>query len=159
MHSVRLIATTEGTRGYFRGVGAAVSQIVPYMGLFFGTYETTRTYLAETQHIPVGWSDAISGSFAAGLGKTGVFPLDLIRKRLQVQGPTREKYVHRNIPVYSSVFGAAKSIIHQEGLRGLYKGLTVSLIKAAPLSALTMWSFERSLNLLEWVDPGKDEDS
>lgn len=63
-----------------------------------------------------------------------------------------QKYVHRNIPVYKGINSAAVDIFRHEGIRGLYKGLTVSLVKAAPLSAVTMWSFEESLKLLEWFD-------
>jgi solute carrier family 25 thiamine pyrophosphate transporter 19 len=33
----------------------------------------------------------------------------------------------------------------------LYRGLTVSLIKAAPASAVTMWTYERALKVMkEW---------
>ena len=39
-------------------------------------------------------------------------------------------------------------IFMKEGIRGLYRGLTVSLIKAAPASAVTMWTYERVLHSL-----------
>ncbi|KAI5850452.1 mitochondrial thiamine pyrophosphate carrier 1 [Morchella snyderi] len=154
-HSVRHIIENEGAYGFFRGLGAGIIQIVPHMGLFFMNYEFARQYLSTVQQLPSGWSDAIAGSFAATVAKTGVFPLDLIRKRLQVQGPTRQKYVHRNIPIYAGIFGTARDILSAEGLRGLYKGLFVSLVKAAPLSAVTMWTFERSLKGLTWLEERK----
>jgi solute carrier family 25 thiamine pyrophosphate transporter 19 len=62
---------------------------------------------------------------ASVIAKTGVFPFDLIRKRLQVQGPTRSRYVHKNIPEYKGVFRTMRDIIKAEGTRGLYRGLTV----------------------------------
>jgi solute carrier family 25 thiamine pyrophosphate transporter 19 len=122
--SIRDIAVNEGPRGFFQGLGAGVGQIIPYMGLFFATYETLRLPLG-TLHMPFGSGDAIAGVIASVIAKTGVFPFDLIRKRLQVQGPTREKYVHKNIPVYKGVFTTMRSIIKNEGKRGLYRGLTV----------------------------------
>lgn len=112
------------------------------------TYELSRKHL----NIPSGWGDAVAGAFAAATAKAGVFPLDLIRKRLQVQGPTRRKYVHRNIPVYVGIYATARDIVRAEGARGLYKGLWVSLVKAAPLSAITMWTFERSLKTIRWLE-------
>lgn len=151
-HSFTHILRHEGPSGFFRGLGAGVTQIVPYMGLFFMTYEITRGRLAAVQELPSGWCDAVGGSVAAAAAKAGVFPLDLIRKRLQVQGPTRQKYVHRNIPVYAGIWGTARDIVRAEGLRGLYKGLWVSLVKAAPLSAVTMWTFERSLKTMRWLE-------
>ena len=122
--SIREIAVNEGPRGFFQGLGAGVGQIIPHMGIFFATYETIRQPLA-TIELPFGSGDAAAGVVASVIAKTGVFPFDLIRKRLQVQGPTRSKYVHKNIPVYKGVFRTMRDIIRNEGTRGLYRGLTV----------------------------------
>lgn len=124
LSSIRDIAREEGPRGFFQGLGAGVGQIIPYMGIFFSAYETLRLPLGNLQ-LPYGSGDATAGVLASLLGKTAVFPLDLIRKRLQVQGPTRERYVHRNIPEYKGVWRTARSIVGIEGARGLYRGLTV----------------------------------
>ncbi|KAL4874035.1 mitochondrial thiamine pyrophosphate carrier 1 [Aspergillus spectabilis] len=152
--SIKDIARHEGTAGFFRGCSAAVGQIVPYMGLFFTTYEALRPVMASAPEvlpfpIPPGSGDAAAGVVASVLAKTGVFPLDLVRKRLQVQGPTRALYVHRNIPEYRGVFNTIGLIYKTYGVRGLYRGLTVSLFKAAPASAVTMWTYERALKLLQ----------
>ncbi|KNG81339.1 thiamine pyrophosphate carrier 1 [Aspergillus nomiae NRRL 13137] len=127
--SVRDIARNEGPRGFFRGCSAAVGQIVPYMGFFFATYESLRPVMSGLHDLPFGSGDAAAGVVASVLAKTGVFPLDLVRKRLQVQGPTRSKYVHRNIPEYQGVFNTMAMIVRTQGMRGLYRGLTVSLFK------------------------------
>ncbi|KAL4799899.1 mitochondrial carrier domain-containing protein [Aspergillus venezuelensis] len=153
LSSVKEIARHEGAKGLFRGCSAAVGQIVPYMGLFFATYETLRPVMAaapDLSPIPLlpGSGDAAAGVVASVLAKTGVFPLDLVRKRLQVQGPTRALYVHKNIPEYRGVINTMKMIFRTQGVRGLYRGLTVSLVKAAPASAVTMWTYERALKLL-----------
>ncbi|KAL2841916.1 mitochondrial carrier domain-containing protein [Aspergillus pseudoustus] len=160
--SVREIARHEGGAGFFRGCSAAVGQIVPYMGLFFATYETLRPVMASVSHgdmlpLPPGSGDAVSGVTASVLAKTGVFPLDLVRKRLQVQGPTRALYVHRNIPEYRGVFSTVAMIYRTHGVRGLYRGLTVSLFKAAPASAVTMWTYERTLKFLQEHDVAGDD--
>jgi solute carrier family 25 (mitochondrial thiamine pyrophosphate transporter), member 19 len=115
--------------GFFRGLSAAVGQIVPYMGLFFMSYEFLHQHIGG-KTLPFGTGDATAGIFASVFAKTAVFPLDLVRKRLQVQGPTRAKYVHTNIPVYDrGVIRALAMIWSKEGYRGWYRGLTVSLIK------------------------------
>lgn len=122
--AIREIALNEGPRGFFQGLGAGVGQIIPYMGCFFATYETLRLPLGGLQ-LPYGSGDATAGVMASVIAKTAVFPLDLIRKRLQVQGPTRSKYVHKNIPIYNGVFKTMRHIVKAEGRRGLYRGLTV----------------------------------
>jgi solute carrier family 25 thiamine pyrophosphate transporter 19 len=155
--SLRHIYKHEGPTGFFRGLGAGVSQIVPYMGLFFAGYEGLKPILANSViPMPFGTSDAAAGIIASILSKTAVYPLDTTRKRLQVQGPTRLKYVHRNIPFYSGVINTLSHIWKHEGRRGLYRGLTVSLLKAAPASAVTMWTYERAMGLM--LTMGKTEE-
>lgn len=148
LHSIRDIARTEGPRGFFQGLGAGVGQVVPYMGLFFAAYEALRPALAGLE-LPFGSGHASAGVLASVAAKTGVFPLDLVRKRLQVQGPTRERYASGNTPASRGVGRTMRAIVRREGVRGLYRGLTVSLVKAAPASAVTMWTYERALRFFK----------
>lgn len=148
LRSIQQIHAREGAKGFFRGIGAGISQVVPYMGLFFAIYSSTHPYLALSPlpFVQFGSPDAVAGVIASVCAKTAVFPLDTVRKRLQVQGPDRARYVHRNIPLYEGgVFNTLNCILRVEGLRGLYRGLTVGLLKAAPSSAVTMWTYERVL--------------
>ncbi|PTB67103.1 mitochondrial carrier [Trichoderma citrinoviride] len=156
--ALRDIRRDEGLRGFFRGLAPALGQIVPFMGIFFASYEGLRLRLGHL-HLPWGSGDATAGIAASVLAKTAVFPLDLVRKRIQVQGPTRSRYVYSDIPVYTSAVRALRAIYATEGLRGLYKGLPISLIKAAPASAVTLWTYERSLKLLMSFDKDEGETS
>ncbi|KAF3165328.1 mitochondrial thiamine pyrophosphate transporter [Orbilia oligospora] len=168
----------EGIKGFYRGGAAAVIQIVPHMGLFFGSYEGIKagllrlpspiTYLppslssssnTTSNNHPIlqslagmGSVDAVSGVLGGVIAKTGVFPLDTIRKRLQVQGPTRTGYVNGDIPVYEGVVRCGREVVRREGWRGLYRGLTVSLVKAAPASAVTMWTYGRAVEVVGWFE-------
>ncbi|ERS95574.1 hypothetical protein HMPREF1624_08090 [Sporothrix schenckii ATCC 58251] len=159
--AVRDIARDEGGRGFFRGLGPALIQIAPYMGAFFACYEGLKPVAGRLAgHVGqnIGAGDAAAGVVAAVAAKTCVFPLDLVRKRIQVQGPTRSRYVHKNIPVYDgNVVRTLQTILRAEGLRGLYRGLTVSLMKAAPANAITMWTYERVLHLLVRLDGEKKQ--
>jgi len=157
--SVRHIAQHEGPTGFFRGLGAGVSQIVPYMGLFFAAYEGFKPVMASSPvPLPFGTSDAAAGIVASILSKTVVYPLDTTRKRLQVQGPTRSKYVHGNIPVHAGVLRTLVQISRNEGRRGLYRGLTVSLLKAAPAGAVTMWTYERAMGAMVMLEERSAEE-
>ncbi|PVH93231.1 mitochondrial deoxynucleotide carrier [Periconia macrospinosa] len=153
LESIRHIAKHEGATGFFRGWGAGISQIVPYMGLFFASYETLKPVMANSPlPLAFGTSDAAAGVLASVLSKSAVYPLDTIRKRLQVQGPMRSRYVHRNIPMYTGVVSTLSHIWKHEGRRGMYRGLTVSLLKAAPASAVTVWTYERVMGGLLALD-------
>ncbi|OJD33762.1 mitochondrial deoxynucleotide carrier [Diplodia corticola] len=156
--SISTILRQEGPLGFFRGLSAAVTQIVPYMGLFFLSYESLKPLAHALRLLPGSSSDAVAGMSASVLAKTAVFPLDTVRKRLQVQGPTRARYVHRNIPVYDrGVAATVAAIVRREGVRGLYRGLTVSLLKAAPTSAVTMWTYERVMRIFVALEEMGDE--
>jgi solute carrier family 25 (mitochondrial thiamine pyrophosphate transporter), member 19 len=136
--AVRDIARDEGPKGYFRGLSAAVGSIVPYMGLFFTSYEIFHQQFGAL-NLPLSSGDAAAGVLASVFAKTATFPLDLVRKRLQVQGPMRSRFVHTNIPVYAGVFRGLHAIWRKEGVRGWYRGLTVSLLKVrSPCSPHTL---------------------
>ena len=145
------IIRDEGVPGYFRGLTAAVGSIVPYMGLFFSSYEFFHQAIGGAK-LPFSSGDAAAGVLASVVAKTATFPLDLIRKRLQIQGPTRERYIHTNVPEYKGVWRGLYAIWMKEGVKGWYRGLTVSLVKAAPASAVTMYVYERTLHALMTTD-------
>jgi len=152
---IQEIYEKEGIRGFFRGLTAANTQVVPYMGLLFTLYEAFKPILNNAS-LPLGWMGSADGSaaiLASILSKTAVYPLDTVRKRLQVQGPTRARYVHRNIPEYTTgILGTIKAILKREGIRGMYRGLPVALIKAAPTSAVTIWTYERVMAFMRVVE-------
>ena len=93
---------------------------------------------------------AVAGSVAGALSKTGVYPLDVIRKRLQVQGPHRNGYIISSIPQYArtSILYCMKTVVKTEGVGALYKGLIPGLLKAAPASASYFLVFEFSKGVL-----------
>jgi solute carrier family 25 thiamine pyrophosphate transporter 19 len=85
------------------------------------------------------------GSLAGIISKTGVFPLDVVRKRLQVQGPHLTEYVVESIPSYAhhnTVIGCMKKIVRTEGFWALYKGIVPGLLKAGPSGAVYFLMFE-----------------
>ena len=149
------IKRDEGWRGFFRGLTPALGQIIPFMGIFFVTYEGLRLKLAG-YNFPWGSEDATAGVVGSVVAKTAVFPLDLVRKRIQIQGPTRSMYVYNDIPEYTTALRGIRKIAQKEGIRGLYKGLPISLMKAAPASAVTLWTYERSLNMIMDLDSSRE---
>ncbi|CCJ30426.1 unnamed protein product [Pneumocystis jirovecii] len=149
--SIRSIYISEGIRGFYRGINVSLVQIMPYMGIVLGIYESSKVYIPKTGHFSY-WGDAFLGIVSGTIGKTIVFPLDVIRKCLQVQGPTRTKYFYEDIPIYNRIMKTGIIIFKTEGFLGLYKGWWVSILKAAPSTAITFWTYEKSLNFINTLE-------
>jgi solute carrier family 25 folate transporter 32 len=64
------------------------------------------------------------------------YPHEVVRTRLQTQ---RRLLLPSGVPrKRSGIIRTTRKIIHFEGWRGLYKGLSVNLIRTVPNSAVTM---------------------
>lgn len=157
-HSIRqavasIYRTERGIRGFYKGLGPALLQIVPYMGIMFQTYHGARdalnfwvSGLENCSHAPGKgntWVDLIAGGTAGLVSKLAVMPFDTVRKRLQCQFPLRSDLAVSNIPNYVGGFvSTVRQIVAQEGFLGLYKGTVPGLLKALPNSAVTFATYE-----------------
>ncbi|KAJ3179369.1 mitochondrial thiamine pyrophosphate transporter [Geranomyces variabilis] len=136
LSAVRQIYAAEGVHGFYRGVVPSVLQMAPQMGIVFAAYGGIKRLLKP---LKLGKTESfISGGIAGMLGKLSVMPFDVVRKRLQVQGPERNSYVTGRVPKYpSGLLRCAAQIARQEGWLALYKGVVPALLKAGPSSAVT----------------------
>ncbi|KAI9885217.1 MAG: hypothetical protein M1823_002989 [Watsoniomyces obsoletus] len=75
------------------------------------------------------WGSALAGATGAVLANAVVYPLDIVKTRLQVQ--TKRKAFDDNEPYYVSTSDALQKIVAEDGLEGLYAGMTSSLIGVA----------------------------
>ncbi|XP_076025955.1 electrogenic aspartate/glutamate antiporter SLC25A12, mitochondrial-like [Genypterus blacodes] len=82
------------------------------------------------------------GSIAGATGATAVYPIDLVKTRMQNQRSTGS-FVGELM--YKSSFDCAKKVLRYEGFFGFYRGLVPQLIGVAPEKAikLTMNDFVR----------------
>lgn len=141
-----------GLRACYRGVTMGLVGMFPYSAIDMGTFEmlkkTYRKYYAAYKGIDE--DDASPGNIATGIigassgafGATVVYPLNVVRTRLQAQGTV----MHRD--TYTGVWDVARKAIEREGYRGLYKGLTPNLLKVAPALSITWVVYENSKRLL-----------
>lgn len=71
----------------------------------------------------------VLGSIAGAIGATIVYPIDMLKTRMQNQ---------HGKGIYSSYFDCFKKLIKGEGARGLYSGLLPQLIGVAPEKAIKL---------------------
>lgn len=139
-----------GLRIFYRGIFVGVSGIFPYAALDLGTFTTIKRWLVTRQAKREGITEeqvklpnyivlslgAASGSFGASV----VYPINLLRTRLQAQGTYAHPYT------YDGFFDVLRQTIAREGLPGLYKGLVPNLAKAAPAVSISYFMYENLTN-------------
>jgi solute carrier family 25 aspartate/glutamate transporter 12/13 len=74
------------------------------------------------------------GSIAGAFGAFAVYPIDLVKTRMQNQ--RSKSYVGE--VMYKNSFDCFRKVLRHEGLFGLYKGLTVQLLGVAPEKAIKL---------------------
>ncbi|RKP30210.1 mitochondrial carrier [Metschnikowia bicuspidata] len=135
-----------GFRIFYRGILVGISGIFPYAALDLGTFSTIKNRLvkrqAKIENIPedgvklpnymVLTLGAISGTF----GATVVYPVNLLRTRLQAQGTYAHPYR------YEGFRDVLQKTIKREGYPGLFKGLVPNLAKVAPAVSISYFMYE-----------------
>lgn len=95
----------------------------------------------------------ICGSGAGVLSKIIIYPLDVVKKRLQVQGFDKARAEFGGVRHYLGMRHCLYTIAREEGIiRGFYKGLTPSLWKAALVSGSSFYVYEKVCQVLELRD-------
>lgn len=126
-----------GIRKLYTGFGATVLGIIPYAGVSFAVYDTVKSWTMKniTDDPPVlmrlAW-----GAMAGAAAQTASYPLDVVRRRMQLYG------LASTLPRYRHTAHALKDILRTEGIRGLYVGLTINYWKVAPAHAISFFCYE-----------------
>jgi solute carrier family 25, member 39/40 len=107
---------------------------VPANVIYFVGYDTLRTSLPST--IPQTLAPLLTGMFARTIAVTAISPLELFRTRLQAHRPTEHGSTFR------SVLKSVSSLVHEQGLRSLWRGLELTLWRDVPFSGIYWTGYE-----------------
>lgn len=137
--SLCTIVRDEGFIGLYRGLGATLLQVAPSLAINYCAYETLRshwlTYRPERQSPTVTMS-LLCGSCAGLISSTVTFPLDLTRRRMQLQGQ------HGKLAKYTSYPDVFRQIYARRGMAGFYSGIVPEYAKVIPGVAVAFCSYE-----------------
>jgi solute carrier family 25 phosphate transporter 23/24/25/41 len=179
------IARDEGLLGLYRGLGATLVQVVPTLGLNFGLYETSKAVVRqrrEQRRQQRRAAAAASGEEEGGgesgdknkaealppaatlacgcisgfVTATATFPLDVVRRRMQVAGRRAgEAGVAASPsspsppPARPSYAQVARDVVRQGGgLGGFYRGIGAEYCKVVPGVAIAFFVYESAKNAL-----------
>ncbi|CAI0411151.1 unnamed protein product [Linum tenue] len=137
-HALQTICREEGVLGLYKGLGATLLGVGPNIALSFSVYESLRS-LWQSQR-PDDHTVAVSlacGSLSGIASSTVTFPLDLVRRRKQLEGAGGRARVYT-----TGLFGIFKHIIKTEGFRGLYRGIMPEYYKVVPGVGICFMTYE-----------------
>ncbi|CAK9151431.1 unnamed protein product [Ilex paraguariensis] len=143
-HAFHTICRDEGFCGLYKGLGATLLGVGPSIAISFSVYETLRTYWHSQR--PDDSTAIVSlacGSLSGIASSTVTFPLDLVRRRMQLEGAAGRARVYN-----TGLFGTFKHIFCTEGLRGLYRGIMPEYYKVVPSVGIVFMTYETLKKLL-----------
>lgn len=144
----------SGLVNFYRGFCPTLLGMLPYAGMSFLTHDTVsdlmrhpavarHTTLPRSRKQPPGkpaplrsWAELTAGGVAGLISQTASYPLEVIRRRMQVGGAVGDGHRLR--------LGETARVIFQErGVRGFFVGLTIGYIKVIPMAAVSFYTYER----------------
>lgn len=151
LHVYDHMCKTEGRLSLYRGLLPTIAQIAPHAGAQFMFYKIFSDYFksfnSDNNKSKMSVLNSLtSGSIAGFLSKLFIYPFDVAKKRLQIQGFKADRtYFGKNF-VCTGFFDCIIKTVKYEGFRALYKGLFPSLVKASVVSSLHFVFFEQFCN-------------
>ncbi|KFH43739.1 Mitochondrial carrier protein-like protein [Hapsidospora chrysogenum ATCC 11550] len=147
-------APRVGIINFFRGFSSTVLGMIPYAGMSFLTHDTVsdllrhpaiakHTTLPRKKNHPAGkppplrsWAELCSGGIAGMVSQTSSYPLEVIRRRMQVGGAVGDGHRLR-------IAETAGMIFRERGFRGFFVGLSIGYVKVIPMVAVSFYTYER----------------
>ena len=134
--------------------------MLPYAGMSFLTHDTAGDWLrhpsiakyttlpsptasydtnSSTNYKPrplAYWAELMAGGLAGLVSQTSSYPLEVIRRRMQVGGAVGDG--HR-----LAMAEITRRIWKEKGFRGFWVGLTIGYVKVVPMAAVSFLVYER----------------
>ncbi|EHA54649.1 hypothetical protein MCOR27_008645 [Pyricularia oryzae] len=144
----------SGLANFYRGFSPTMLGMLPYAGMSFLTHDTCgdilrRPFLAKWTTLPQPdnatpgkpaplryWAELLSGGIAGLVSQSVSYPLEVIRRRMQVGGAVGDG---RRLRIAET----AGLIMKEKGIRGFFVGLTIGYVKVVPMAAVAFYTYER----------------
>lgn len=152
--TVQAVVPKAGLTNFYRGFSATMMGMLPYAGVSFLTHDTVGdllrmpvvskyTTLPKPANSPVdkpaplrSWAELFAGGVAGLISQTSSYPLEVIRRRMQVGGAVGDG--HR-----LHVGETARMIFRERGFMGFWIGLSIGYVKIVPLAGVSFYVYER----------------
>ena len=146
----------SGFANFYRGFKPTLWGMLPYAGTSFLTHDSVGDLLrhpmfAQYTTIPgternseesykpaqlTSWAQLIAGGLAGVVSQTAAYPLEVVRRRMQVGGAVGDGHRLRMGEVFRDIW-------HVKGWRGFFVGLGIGYLKVVPMVATSFYVYER----------------
>lgn len=134
----------EGPRALFKGLGPNLIGVVPARSINFFTYGNGKRLIADYlnggKEAP--WVHLAAGTLAGVTTSTMTNPIWMVKTRLQLDKDVVNKSGGAASRRYKNSWDCIKQVLRNEGIRGLYKGMSASYLGVAE-STLQWTMYER----------------
>ncbi|XP_068336482.1 mitochondrial carrier protein CoAc2 [Pyrus communis] len=138
-----------GLRGLYRGVAPSLYGIFPYAGLKFYFYEEMKCHVPPEHKKSIVFK-LVCGSVAGVLGQTFTYPLDVVRRQMQVQ-----RIMVSSSPEMKGTMETLVMIAQKQGWKQLFSGLSINYLKVVPSVAIGFTVYDIMKSCLRV--PSRDE--
>lgn len=139
--ALSLVYFSSGLKGLYRGLGPTLIAMFPYVGVEFMVYETLKKRW-EMYIGPVGTlSLLLLGALGGAAAQASAHPLDVIRRRMQMQSINVGKR-NENDAKYSNMFSGLYHVGKNEGIHVLFNGLGPACLEKIPSTAIGYYIYE-----------------
>jgi solute carrier family 25 protein 39/40 len=140
LDGLRKIARNEGLSTLWRGLSPTLLMAVPSNVIYFAGYD----WLRDSANSPISalsnenTAPLLAGSIARVFSAGAVGPLDMLRTRMQASSSTGKG----NGSILRSTVQGLKDMVAEQGYTSLWRGLSLTLWRDVPFSALYWWGYE-----------------
>ncbi|ORX58030.1 mitochondrial carrier [Hesseltinella vesiculosa] len=139
--SAKEIVKKKGVLALYHGFGLHFLRDSLGTAVYFGGYETTKYLLTSKDRAAGPLTQFVAGGVCGILCWLIVFPIDLVKTLKQKDVLAAEQR-------YSSAWQCVQDLVRHRGLKGLYSGISVTLLRAFPIHSLNFLVYEQTLAFL-----------
>ncbi|KAI2635009.1 mitochondrial carrier domain-containing protein [Xylaria nigripes] len=157
--TAQAVTPHSGIINFYRGFSMTMLGMVPYAGVSFLTHDTIgdifrSSLLRKVSTLPQpanapankaaplqAWAELTAGGISGAVSQTVSYPLEVIRRRMQVAGAVGDGHRLR-------IAETAALIFKERGISGFFVGLSIGYVKIIPLGAVSFYTYERMKTIL-----------
>ncbi|KAL4386798.1 hypothetical protein GQ457_09G006960 [Hibiscus cannabinus] len=149
---LRRVVAGEGPGALYRGMAAPLASVTFQNAMVFQIYAIlSRAFDSSVSATdPPSYKGVALGGVGTGaLQSIMLSPVELVKIRLQLQNTSFPG--SQSVSAHAGPISVARTILKTEGLRGLYRGFTITALRDAPSHGFYFWTYEY---MREQLHPG-----